>query len=181
MEYMTKWNRSQVLNGICADVIIPSWYQSGVANPRERARRRFLEWWDANKPLTQKEIAARLKEHGFLRSQSWVSKARGGGPRLEDLDEVAWLMGTQPETLVAPDRADSAAESDVTLTLHERDLLALWKATQAVHRDHFLSLMRACAAGHVAPAAGPLTDDRPSRSSSPVVARKIQRKGTESA
>lgn len=38
-------------------------------------------------------------------TQGWISRLTRVGPKLEDLDKLALLMGTTPEALVAPDEA----------------------------------------------------------------------------
>lgn len=104
-------NGCQDLNGISFQRPIPTWYTGSMPNARERARRRVQRWWEAQKDqgATQEKTGQRLN-----RSQPWVSKTLlTKGPRMEDLDRIAEMMGIPVEALVSKrDNAftESAAE-----------------------------------------------------------------------
>ena len=80
-------------------------------NARERVRRRYDRWTKGLPRPRQQKILEALKTKGISRGQSWVSKLAQRGPRLEDLDVIADLMGSTAEKLVAPlDHSERAVE-----------------------------------------------------------------------
>jgi hypothetical protein len=135
-------------------------YASPMSNARERVRARFLAWAEEVKRsriYTQDELANRLGWTG----QSSFSKKVKAGPRLEDLDAVAAIMGVSVSDLVSPaePRADAPRPSVPVFTARERQLLEWFRGLDARKQEaaiHFLPMFSAQDAPSVAP---PVTRD----------------------
>jgi len=82
-------------------------YNLAVDGARERARKRVVAFLDASAATTQETFAARCGH-----KQSWVSKLRERGPRMEDLDAIAAEMKVSVADLVGPEERDLIRHAD---------------------------------------------------------------------
>jgi hypothetical protein len=96
MEYMPVWNACQapcLEKGVAAE--IPERYNRLVDDARDRVRRRLAEFLKRDDAPNQAEFAESV---GY--KQPWASRVLKRGPRLDDLDRIAALIGCDPDDLV---------------------------------------------------------------------------------